>query len=546
MTVLQRLPISTQTFEQLRTDGDLYVDKTQYIERLLSLGRIFFLSRPHRFGKSLFLSTLKAYFEGKKELFEGLYIAAHEEEVARNRNRAPWEASPVLYFDFNAKDYADENTLKRRLHEQLEYFEQIYEIKGQAIDPDDRFIYLVKNIYRKTGKQVVILVDEYDKPLLETLQDEELNKINRATLRAFYEVLKNCDAYIRFAFLTGITKFSKTTLFSSVNNLKDITLLDNYAAICGFTEEELSTYLAPEIERLATAQGTTVEKTREILKKTYDGYCFSYKKEQVYNPFSLLNVLADSRYGNYWFESATPNYVVQYLKRNAYSIPKLDKGVEIDVDAVQDFRYGEKSTIPLLFQSGYLTIKEYIPKKDSFILGFPNEEVRNSFLKSLVPIYSDVEKSEMRESIDSIQNALLTGDVAGVISWVTPVLGAINYGNIQNDEKGQALREYYYQSVLSAFFYVLGMQVRTEVICATGRMDMVITLRKHVYIFEFKTNAQQSNAEGSAHDALEQIKRNNYHAKYLRGKRPIHLVGVSFDEKTRNVGTWEEEIINPA
>ena len=545
MTALQRLPISTQSFEKLRNDGDLYVDKTQYIERLFSLGRIFFLSRPHRFGKSLFLSTLKAYFEGKKELFQGLYIAAHEEEVARSLNRAPWEASPVLHLELNAESFLNYEALEDCLDTYLSSWESLYGSDGVAKTLSGRFKAVIKRAYEATGLKVVILVDEYDKPLLETLQDEELNKINRATLRAFYEALKNCDAYIRFAFLTGITKFSKTTLFSSVNNLKDITLLDNYAAICGFTEEELTTYLAPEIERLAAAQGTTVEKTREILKKTYDGYCFSYKKEQVYNPFSLLNVLADSRYGNYWFESATPNYVVQYLKRNAYSIPKLDKGVEIDVDAVQDFRYGEKSTIPLLFQSGYLTIKEYIPKKDSFILGFPNEEVRNSFLKSLVPIYSDVEKSEMRESIDSIQNALLTGDVAGVISWVTPVLGAINYGNIQNDEKGQALREYYYQSVLSAFFYVLGMQVRTEVICATGRMDMVITLRKHVYIFEFKTNAQQSNAEGSARDALEQIKRNNYHAKYLRGKRPIHLVGVSFDEKTRNVGTWEEEVIAP-
>ncbi|MGP1461514.1 MAG: ATP-binding protein, partial [Bacteroides sp.] len=315
MNMPRRLPISTQDFEQLRRDGDLYVDKTQYIEKLFSLGRIFFLSRPHRFGKSLFLSTLRAYFEGRKELFEGLYIAEREEEIARGQRCEPWEASPVLYFDLNAKDYLSGKTLQERLSLQLDFLEAQFDIKPKYDAPDDRFIYLIRMIYQTTQKQVVILVDEYDKPLLETVTNEELNIAIRAQLKAFYEVLKQCDRYIRFAFLTGITKFSKMTLFSGVNNLIDITLLDDYDAICGFTEEELTTYLSPQIEKLAEAENTTVEETRARLKKEYDGYCFSRKGERVYNPFSLLRVLANCEYDYYWFENATPSYLVHYLQR---------------------------------------------------------------------------------------------------------------------------------------------------------------------------------------------------------------------------------------
>jgi len=539
MIEIQRLPIGVQTFEDIRRRELRYVDKTEYLAQLVASGaKSIFLSRPHRFGKSLFLSTLKAYFEGKKELFEGLAIAGYEEEIARLDHRVPWEASPVLYFDLNAKDYSDRNTLRRRLEEQLKEYEQEYKIVSTLVDVDDRFIHLVKSISRKKKKQVVILVDEYDKPILETLEEKELNQTNRTLLRAFYEVLKHCDAYIRFAFLTGITKFSKTTHFSGMNNLKDITLEDKYAAICGFTEDELTEYFATEIDELAEAQKSTVEKTRAMLKKKYDGYCFSNDNTHVYNPFSLLNVFAQRVYKHYWFDSATPNYVAQYMKQNAYPIPDLEKGIAIYTDDIQNLRYGGKSTIPLLFQSGYLTIKKYIPKKDSYILGFPNEEVRYGFVRSLLPFFSDIEDISVKNNIESIQRALLAGNTADVISWVRPVLAAIHYGNVPNSEKGQPLREYYYQSVLYALFYILGMQVSLEEICATGRLDLLISLRKRVYIFEFKTNALSANGAGQAEDALRQIKERNYHAKYLKGKRPILLVGVSFDEKERNVIEW--------
>ncbi len=380
----RRLPISTQSFEKLRNQGDLYVDKTQYIEKLLLLGNVFFLSRPHRFGKSLFLSMLKAYFEGRKELFEGLYIAEREEEIARQQKREPWEESPVLYFDFNAKDYLTGKPLRERLSLQLDFLEEQFDIKSKYNAPDDRFIYLIRMIYQTTQKQVVILIDEYDKPLLETVNNEELSLANRSLLKAFYEVLKQCDQYIRFAFLTGITKFSKTTLFSGVNNLIDITLEDDYAAICGFAEAELDQF-TPEVERLAKQNKSSVEKTRARLKKEYDGYCFSSQGERLYDPSCLLNTLAVGRYNCSWFESATPTYLVKFLRKTGVSIPNLDENIKIDANVLQDFRYNDPNyIIHYLFYSGYLTIKKFLRKENLFVLGFPNKRVRSSFSQGLL------------------------------------------------------------------------------------------------------------------------------------------------------------------
>ena len=536
----RRLPISTQSFEKLRNQGDLYVDKTQYIEKLLLLGNVFFLSRPHRFGKSLFLSMLKAYFEGRKELFEGLYIAEREEEIARQQKREPWEESPVLYFDFNAKDYLTGKPLRERLSLQLDFLEEQFDIKSKYNAPDDRFIYLIRMIYQTTQKQVVILIDEYDKPLLETVNNEELSLANRSLLKAFYEVLKQCDQYIRFAFLTGITKFSKTTLFSGVNNLIDITLEDDYAGICGFTEGELDQF-APEIKRLAEKQKSSVEKTRARLKKEYDGYCFAEEGEHVYNPYSLLKVLATSKFKYYWFESATPTYLVNYLKRTQVFMPELETDLKLDSSAIQDFRYNDDdSVIPLLFQSGYLTIKKYSPRTQLFLLGYPNEEVRYGFLRELLPLYSSLKRENIRATVEELYEYFNEGNLAAAMVRIEEILAGILYGNIPNGEEGRPLREQYYQSVLYAVFRLLGIRAQAEVVCATGRIDMLVTTRKHVYIFEFKVNTQ-----GSAQDAIDQIKERGYLKKIRATKRPIHLVGVSFDEKTRNVGEWKEEVLTP-
>ena len=540
MDTPRRMPLGTQDFEKLRNFRALYVDKTQYIEKLTSIGNVFFLSRPHRFGKSLFLSTLKAYFEGKKELFDGLYIAKVETELARQQKREPWEARPVLYFDLNAKVYDDKEALRTRLSQQLLKHEQLYSVTQRSNDPDDRLVDLVTTLYQKTGKRVVILVDEYDKPLLETIENEELNQANRATLRAFYEVIKQCDGAIHFALLTGITKFSKTTLFSSVNNLKDITLQDHFAAICGFTEQELTDNFAPEIEALATAQKSSVEKTLETLKKKYDGYCFASSGEHVYNPFSLLNVLANSSYGYYWFETATPTYLVNYIKRKQEFIPEFDKDLSIGVNAVQDFRYNDDDAIvPLLFQSGYLTIKKYLTSANLLRLGYPNEEVRFGFLEELIPHYSSrLTRTNIEPTIWNLYEWLNSGNLVDTMKLVEEVLAGILYGNIPNNETGRPLREQYYQSVLYAVFRLLGLHAQSEVVCASGRIDMIVSTRKHIYLFEFKVTT-----EGSAEDAIAQIKERGYLKKIRATKRPIHLVGVSFDEKSRNVKEWREEIV---
>ena len=540
MNTPRRMPLGTQDFELLRSNGDLYVDKTQYIEKLFALGRVFFLSRPHRFGKSLFLSTLRAYFEGKKELFDGLYIAKVEAELARQQKREPWEARPVLYFDLNAKVYDDKEALRTRLSQQLLKYEQLYSVAQKSNDPDDRLVDLVTTLYQKTGKRVVILVDEYDKPLLETIENEELNQANRATLRAFYEVIKQCDGAIHFALLTGITKFSKTTLFSSVNNLNDISLLDEFAGVCGFTEQELEQHLTPEIEALATAQKSSVEKTLETLKKKYDGYCFASSGEHVYNPFSLLNVLAKKNYGYYWFETATPTYLVNYIKRKQEFIPEFDKDLSIGVNAVQDFRYNDDDAIvPLLFQSGYLTIKKYLTSANLLRLGYPNEEVRFGFLEELIPHYSSrLTRTNIEPTIWDLYEWLNSGNLVDTMKLVEEVLAGILYGNIPNNETGRPLREQYYQSVLYAVFRLLGLHAQSEVVCASGRIDMIVSTRKHIYLFEFKVTT-----EGSAEDAIAQIKERGYLKKIRVTKRPIHLVGVSFDEKSRNIKEWKEEVV---
>ena len=540
MNTPRRMPLGTQDFEKLRNFRALYVDKTQYIEKLTSIGNVFFLSRPHRFGKSLFLSTLKAYFEGKKELFDGLYIAKVEAELARQQKREPWEARPVLYFDLNAEYYTSLEILEMALATELVRWETRYGLENNSLTIPNRFRAVIRKTYEMTGKRVVVLVDEYDKPLLETLENEELNQQNRSLLRAFYESIKQCDGAIHFALLTGITKFSKTTLFSSVNNLKDITLQDHFAAICGFTEQELTDNFAPEIEALATAQKSSVEKTLETLKKKYDGYCFASSGEHVYNPFSLLNVLANSSYGYYWFETATPTYLVNYIKRKQEFIPEFDKDLSIGVNAVQDFRYNDDDAIvPLLFQSGYLTIKKYLTSANLLRLGYPNEEVRFGFLEELIPHYSSrLTRTNIEPTIWDLYEWLNSGNLVDTMRLVEEVLAGILYGNIPNNETGRPLREQYYQSVLYAVFRLLGLHAQSEVVCASGRIDMIVSTRKHIYLFEFKVTT-----EGSAEDAIAQIKERGYLKKIRATKRPIHLVGVSFDEKSRNVKEWKEEVV---
>ncbi len=531
MSTPRRLPIDAQTFEYIRKAGAVYVDKTQYIEKLLSLGRFFFLSRPHRFGKSLFTSTLKAYFEGKKELFDGLYLEDAEPRLAQQAKREAWVSSPVLYFQLNGVDYSYDEALSETLVAQMRTLEAQWGIAGdEDSSPAIRFTYLIQTLFQKTKQQVVVLIDEYDKPLLETFDAPERNERFRTQLKSFYEVLKKSDAYIRFAFLTGITKFSKIVLFSGLNNLVDITLVDDYSAICGFTEEELTSYLAAEIEKLATKYQQTIEEARAMLKKNYDGYRFSGNSVNVYNPFSLLNVLAFSNYKYYWFETATPAFLVKYLQQINYYIPEIKDGVEIDEGALQDFRIGGANPLPLLFQSGYLTIKDYEPFDYIYTLRYPNEEVKYGFLRTLLMGYYP---TVLNAAVDvrRFRDEILRGDVDAFMQRLTSIISGIPYGDFSRDPAPYYERDG--QVAVFLVFLLMGQFIQTEVHNHVGRADAVVHTPEIVYVFEFKLDGS-----GTPEEALQQIEEKGYALPYQGGDKQVVCVGVAFSKEKKTIASW--------
>ncbi len=371
----RKLPIGIQAFDKLIENKCLYVDKTQYIIELMKAGgSSYFLSRPRRFGKSLFLSTLKAYFEGRKELFTGLKIAESEKD---------WKKYPVFYFDFNGKSYVEKDALRNVLDEHLKSFEKEYGKTTSSNEVDIRFGAVIRAAYKKTGLQVVVLVDEYDKSLLEN--DGEQKEANRALFKGFFGNLKACDEYLKFVFITGVTKFTKVSIFSDLNQLKDITISDKYSTICGITEEEMLKTFGPEIESMAKKQKKTKERCIEDLQRMYDGYHFSAESEGVYNPFSLLNALADAKFNNYWFETGTPSFLIKKLQKSNMDYKDFTKGVTLDSLELKDYRDDNPDPVPLFYQTGYLTIKDYDEDFDLYTLKYPNDEVKISFLKSLAP-----------------------------------------------------------------------------------------------------------------------------------------------------------------
>ena len=535
MNIPRKLPIGVQSFKDLREKGFLYVDKTEYLFQLISNSKVYFLSRPRRFGKSLFLSTLAAYFRGQKELFKDLYIEKAEEAQAVQEGRDVWQEYPVLYFDFNTKNYADKQALIDILNLHLNEWEAQFNISKIAKAPDDRFRLLIAALFKQTGKQVVILVDEYDKPLLQTMGiNEELNEQYRNTLKAFYSVIKTCDEYIRFAFLTGVTKFSKISIFSDLNNLNDISLLPKYAGICGISQSELERTFAPEIEALAQANELTYEQTLKQLKQNYDGYCFAQASENMYNPFSLLRVFDGQIFQSYWFATGTPTFLVNYLKDAHYYIPDLDGNVEVDEEGLQTYRAVAKEPFPILFQSGYLTIKEYIKEARLYRLGFPNDEVRYGFLKNLLPAYSSVQPDETGKSIWRFAEDIRGGKVDKFMERMQAIISGIPYDNFT--DKNVKLREQNYQTAVYLVFTLMGQFVQTEVHCSTGRSDCIVQTADAVYIFEFKLFSN-----GSAEEALNQIKEKHYAEKYLVDGKKIVLIGSSFDEEKRTIKDWKVE-----
>ena len=540
MNITRKLPIGIQSFEKLRRDSYLYIDKTPFLWQLIQVSSPYFLSRPRRFGKSLFLSTLAAYFRGQKELFKGLYLEKAEEEQAAQENRTPWQAYPVLYLDFNVGKYTDTGVLNERLHVLLGEAEQEYGIMAMKEEQPffaSRFERLLKIIYQKTGKQVVILVDEYDKPLLQTMGiNEVLNEQYRNMLKAFYSVIKTCDEYIRFAFLTGVTKFSKISIFSDLNNLNDISLLPKYAGICGISQSELEATFAPEIEALAQANELTLDETLKRLKQNYDGYCFAQRSENMYNPFSLLRVFDGQLFQSYWFSTGTPTFLVNYLKEAHYFIPDLDGNVELDEDGLQTYRAVAQDTLPILFQAGYLTIKEYIKDLRLYRLGFPNDEVRYGFLHNLLPAYSDVPFGQTGVWVGRFIQDIRNGNVNEFMERMQSIIAGIPYDDFPKEKL--KLREQNYQTAVYLVFALMGQFVQTEVHCSTGRADCLVVTVDAVYIFEFKLSGNSS-----AEDAINQIKEQNYAAKYKADEKKIVLIGSSFDEEKRTIKDWKAEVL---
>jgi len=537
--------------------------------------KVYFLSRPRRFGKSLFLSTLAAYFLGQKELFKGLSIEKAEEEQALRENRAAWEVYPVLYFDFNVGKYTDTGALNERLHVLLQEAETVYSIittKDKQPFFASRFEKLLKTVHVQTGKQVVILADEYDKPLLQTMGvNETLNEDYRNTLKAFYSVIKSCDQYIRFTFLTGVTKFSKISIFSDLNNLKDISLSKNYAGICGISQAELEANFEPEIQALADEQAVTHTQALEALKQWYDGYLFHPAGAGMYNPYSILNAFDDKEIKSYWFSTGTPTFLVEYLKEAHYFIPDLDGKVELNEAGLQTYRAVAQDALPILFQAGYLTIKEYIKEARIYRLGFPNDEVRYGFLENLLPIYSGVPFDQTGISVWRFVEDIRKGNVDGFMERMQAIIAGLPYDTFS--DKDLKLREQNYQTAVYLIFALMGQFVRTDVHCyssaamdggcsrqqrcfdkvetrsqnytrtysfddSTGRTDCIVQTADTIYIFEFKLTEN-----GTAEDALKQIKEKNYAAPYKASEKKIVLIGSSFDEETRTIKDWKTELL---
>ena len=529
------LPIGGQDFSDLRRNGFIYVDKTHFVADLVSASKYYFLSRPRRFGKSLFLSTLKAYFEGKKECFEGLFLEKWEEAQAAQEGREAWQQYPVLYLDLNAKNYESRENLENVLDRHLLIWENKYGVKEKRVDLEDRFQSLLRYIYETTHQQVIVLVDEYDKPLLLTLEEglEDLNNEYCRILKGFFAVLKSGDPYLRFVFLTGVSRFSKISLFSDLNHLNDISLNRDYSSVCGITEDELKSNFQPEIKALSESEQLTYEETLEKLKQTYDGYLFIDGGVHVYNPFSLLNVFSDRMFFDYWFQSGTPTFLVQYLKKAHFYLPDLENNVEIDLSSLNNFKVDVGSPIPILYQAGYLTLKSYNRRSGLYSLGYPNNEVKYGLIRNLLPSYSNLDETKVQRFVWQFYEKVCSGDVASFMQVISDLLANIPYSSDSKDDV--RWREQNYQIAVALIFQFMGMYTQTEVYSAKGRADCVVYTEHIIYIFEFKLWSA-----GTAEEALAQIQEQEYYKPLrLQGKKLV-LIGTSFDEEKRNIKEWKK------
>lgn len=525
MDFSRKLPIGIQDFEELRKNGYIYVDKTEHIYNLINRGKPYFLSRPRRFGKSLLVSTIQAYFEGKKELFDGLFIAEKE-----NQSENPWQVYPVLKFTLASGEFTQEDGLREKLKENLIKFEEKYDLPQKDEPIVTRFSNDLIKASEKFGRNVVVLVDEYDTPLLKNLsENENQEKANRALYKAFFATLKDYDAYTRFVFFTGVTKFSKVSIFSDLNQLNDITLDTDYGSICGISQTELEENFAPEIETMAQKHGITKDECLAELKQRYDGYHFTSNCEGIYNPFSLINAFNKNKFGNFWFETGTPTFLIRRLTELKFDIKKFNDNAKVSESEIKDYRPENDNPIPLLYQSGYLTIKSYNERQNSYKLGFPNEEVKYGFLNALAPAYLNIEKKSSHFNVDILDDAVEEGDTDGMRDWFTQLFAVLPYPTSGDTD---AIVEQNFQNVIYLSLLILGKYARTEVISAKGRADCIVETDEYIYIFEFKRDT-------SATEALSQIDSQNYAAPYEADKRKLFKIGVNFSTSERNIIEWE-------
>jgi hypothetical protein len=525
---MRKLPIGIQDFEYLRTNNFVYVDKTQYVYQLAHYGKPYFLGRPRRFGKSLFLSTLKVYFEGRKELFQGLKIAELEKE---------WTKYPVFFLYFNVGLQTSVENVAECINVKIKELEQLWGQTTDTADLANRFKVVIKSAYEQTGKQVVILIDEYDKPLINTMENPTANEEIRTLLKSFYGVLKSADAYLRFVFLTGVTKFSKVSIFSDLNQLVDISLDKRFAEICGISELELLQNFQPEIQALAEANNLTYEQAFAELKKRYDGYHFAKVSTDIYNPFSLLNTFGKLDFAYYWFATGTPTFLAKALRNQNYDIRKLENDVLIDEPSIMDYRVENQNLIPLLYQTGYLTIKSY--EDNLYILGFPNEEVKYGFLKELLPAFVLTPITTGNFSVIEFLRQIKQGDIESFMTSLKAFFADIPYDAIEQKHRD----EQYYQHVFYLLFKLMGQFVQTEVKNNKGRADAVVKTADNIYVFEFKMNDSLPYEEGrggaaTAEDALAQINSKDYAIPYAADHRKLVKIGVEFSQTEKGVKRW--------
>lgn len=516
MEEIRKYPVGMQTFSKIREGNYVYVDKTKYIVELLKNGsQYIFLSRPRRFGKSLFVSTLQAYYEGRKELFGGLALGEYEKE---------WVKHPVLHFDMSTAKHMDSKGLLSELNLKLAQYERIYGRDEDAENPNQRLECLVKRAYAQEKQKVVILIDEYDAPLLDVVHEKENLRPLRLIMQNFYSPIKYLDPYLEFVFITGITKFSQLSIFSEINNLDNISMLDQYSAICGISKTELLTAMKPDIEQLAKALDKNFDETVQELTNFYDGYHFSKKSEDIFNPFSLVKALRSHDISAYWFSSGTPSFLIKTLQKYHVGVMEIEKKRA----TVDDFDVSPEqmtSAIPLLYQSGYLTIKKYNPVMQSYQLDYPNKEVRLGMVKSLAPNHLLPIQQDNNSFVFDFLEQLYDGCMDGALKKMQAYLASMSYRLANKNEKD-------FQTVFYLIFNLLGAYIKVEEENAIGRADAVIHMPDTIYVMELKFDR-------SAEEALRQIDEKGYLIPYSADGKRLVKVGVNYDSNKRTIGEWK-------